>query len=197
MNNSNKKENKINFFKEIENNNLLANKTPTSNILKNNNFSKMTLKKDVKQKKLNKSLNLQLNNNKFKKGNKQINNGIKIEKPNKKIINETKNIRKEMFQKEKKNSLKGKANNKDKTKNINTVNNKFSINNRNINYANYCNSLNIKSKSKYSNKISLNRIKIYKFNNLQIFEQATKKPKNKDKNIPKKIFHQKKQGQKK
>ena len=197
LNNSNKKEKKINFFKEIENNNLLANKTPTSNILKNNNFSKMTLKKDVKPKKLNKSLNLQLNNNKFKKGNKQIKNDIKIEKTNKKKINETKYIRKEMFQKEKNNSSKGKVNNKDKNKIINTVNKKFSINNRNINYANYCNSLNTKSKSKYSNKISLNRIKIYKFNNLPTFEQATKSSKYKDKKIPKKNFSSKKTGSKK
>ena len=102
-----------------------------------------------------------------------------------------------MFQKEKKNSSKGKANNKDKIKKIKPVNNKFSINNRNINQANYCNSLNIKSKSKYSNKISLNRIKIYKFNNLPTFEQATKNSKYKDKKIPKKNFSSKKRGSKK
>ena len=48
--------------------------------------------------------------------------------------------------------------------NANSTNNKSSYDEKNINYNNYCNSLLNKSKNKYSNKISLNRIKMYKCN---------------------------------
>jgi hypothetical protein len=57
--------------------------------------------------------------------------------------------------------------------NNNTNNNKFrntlkcGSSDKKINYNNYCNSLCNKSKNRYSNKISLNRIKMYKFNKCQ------------------------------
>ena len=137
---------------------------------------------------------MQLNINKSKKENKELFYHLKNVNLTQK--NNNNNIRKEFFGKEKNNYSKKRTNNKDKNKSINIINKKITINSRNRNYSNYCKSLCKKTKSKYSNKISLNKIKIYKFNNIpiNITEQISKKSnnKNKESTIFKKSFSLKK-----
>ena len=208
-NNSTKGTTKINYFEDKENYyNNLAHKTSVSvNLKKNNSCGKMTFQKNQTFKKLNKSISLKneinkpnnnnFNNNKDKKFKKALNKGNNKNKKTsnlKKQINtkdisnlkEISNLEQEGFQKENSDGyIKTNITSKNKSKkqilniNINSINNRLSFNERNINYNNYCNSLCNKSKNKYSNKISLNRIKMYKYNKLQNLPTITNKVSNK------------------
>ena len=216
-NNSTKGTTKINYFDNLENttNNLLEHKNSISFSTKNNISMSKTLLLNNSSKNINKSLNLKNeikynnSNHKNKKMNrsnsKLINNkkkpNIKKEIYENNISNFTEifNIDQETFQKEnskinnsqKRNSFRSSFGNNSVNKksiNIKSINNKSSVNERNINYNNYCNSLS-KSKNNYNNKISLNRIKMYKLNNLSnlSINQISNKKINKNNIKPKKL----------
>ena len=224
-NHSTKGVKKINYLNDIDNgtNSLLNQKTSVSVILDNNETNNILYTNNSNNNySLTKSINI---NNKLNKSaikeNKQKNNSNKVKKKNRKSFTETLHLEQVDFQKihKKKDKLKHTFRNTNTKSNLgdsnnNTMNYKNrnslkSVKDKKINYNNYCNSLCNKSKNRYSNKISLNRIKMYKFNKCQnlpknITSQVTNKNDDKlkekrhslnlnsNKNSQKKIFSFKK-----
>ena len=179
-NNSTKGMKNINYFNDIENitNNLLDKRTSFSVCMRRSDSTRT-----LQTKNLNKSITLKNNLNKsnsFKNKLSNKKNNIaykpnKRKKINKKNITDIFIMEQENFNKEKENinlkidkniNRKKNTNNNvnNKNLNINSIKSNKILNDKNINYNNYCNSLCNKSKNKYSNKIFLNRIKMYKFN---------------------------------
>ena len=189
-NNSTKGISKINFFDNNENtsNNLFGHSTSFSFSTKNKNSNtnnKLTLPKNNSHKKFSINKTINKNNNKektinIKKESKNKNKTLKTTILKKQIntnnisnFADILNLEQEILKKG--NSCRDKNNRNEKRINTQSLNknnssdgnNKSLIDDRNINYNNYCNSLCNKSKNRYSNKVSLNRIKIYKYNKSQ------------------------------
>ena len=194
-NKSTKGEKKINYFNDADEdnigNNLMGHRTSVSVSMKPcDSFGRVSMKKNENHKTMKNPFNLNNFSNKNKNKDKSKNkskNKIKNKKAsidnkakNKSVNNITrsKNQKKQIYKKQITNyteafhSYKEKNNKSDKNSNsknnTNSIYHKSTINEKNINYNNYCNSLYSKSKNKYSNKVNLNRIKIYKFNKGQI-----------------------------
>lgn len=186
-NKSTKGKKRIKYFNEPDEenigNNFIGHRTSVSVSMKpsdslgrvtmDKNENHKTMKNPIILKNYGKNSDKSKNKSKNKTKKASIDNKVK----NKSVSNiaRSKNQKKQIYKKQITNytdafhSYKEKNNKKNKNSNCNNViNHKSTINEKNINYNNYCNSLYNKSKNKYSNKVNLNRIKIYKFNKGQI-----------------------------
>ena len=192
-NKSTKGEKKIKYFNEVDEENIgtdfMRHRTSVSVSMKpSDSLGRVTMNKKENLKTMKNPFNLNNCVNKYKNNDKSKNkskskNKNKVKKPsidnkvkNKSVNNVTrsKNQKKQIYKKQITNytdafhSYKEKSKNSNCKNNVNSIYHKSTINEKNINYNNYCNSLYNKSKNKYSNKVNLNRIKIYKFNKGQI-----------------------------
>lgn len=194
-NKSTKGEKKIKYFKDIDedniDNNLMGHRTSVSVSMKpSDSLGKVTMNKNENHKTMKNPFNMNNCINKYKNSdisknksknkikNKKASIDNKVKNKSVNNITRSKNQKKQIYKKHITNyteafhSYKDKNNKSDNNSNCknntNSIYHKSTINEKNINYNNYCNSLYSKSKNKYSNKINLNRIKIYKFNKGQI-----------------------------
>ena len=192
-NKSTKGEKKITYFNDNEEDNIghnfMVHRTSASVSMKpSDSLGRSTMNKNENHKTMknpfimkngvNKYKNNDKSKNKSKNKNASIDNKAKVKNKSVNNITRSNNQKKQIYKKHITNytdafhSYKDKNNKNDKISNYknntNSIYHKSTINEKNINYNNYCNSLYSKSKNKYSNKINLNRIKIYKFNKGQI-----------------------------
>ena len=188
--NRQKEKKKITYFNDNEEDNIghnfMVHRTSASVTMKpSDSLGRATMNKNENHKTMKNPFNMKNCVNKYqnndksknKSNNKNASKDNKAKVKNKSVNNiaRSNNQKKQIYKKHITNYTEAFHSYKDKNEknsnyknNTNSIYHKSTINEKNINYNNYCNSLYSKSKNKYSNKINLNRIKIYKFNKGQI-----------------------------